>query len=393
MERKKLILCLDWSNIAFRSLYISNGYGLRGNFDTEDEIDSFIGKMATDISYLLRMFRPSKILFAVDSKKSWRKDILDTYKANRVKNAKYNWNNIFSALDKFKMHMEKLGFAFIESPRAEADDLMAMVKEIVMEDIGFRNYDLIFITADADIRQLIDFNPESLQYVMVYDEIRKNKWNYIYCNKNTADWIENGKNVKNDIFFTGYQPDISYIQDFLMANKNIRLKETNPQNILLSKIFCGDDGDNVPAFYTWYNKKGKKTRITNSKFTKILDEMNAYDIRTVETRKCELKSALEKTLTRKITDIDVDERLERQEKLVDLNSAIFPESIKKYKNEIKTVIKSEMSFPLDMFSMRKLLKDSGFDKYIKTKGVREFELFKDLSDDLDKYEKKTGKGK
>ena len=81
------------------------------------------------------------------------------------------------------------------------------------------------------------------------------------------------------------------------------------------------------------------------------------------------------------------------EKLVDLNSAIFPEDIKKYKNEIKTVIKSEMSFPLDMFSMRRMLKDSGFDKYIKTKGVREFELFKDLSDDLDKYEKKTGKGK
>lgn len=390
MVRKKVILCLDWSNLAFRSLYASNGFGSGGNFDTEDEINSFIGKMATDLSYILRIFNANKIVFAADARHPWRKDILNTYKSNRVKTAKYNWDNIFAGLNAFQQHLEKLGFAFIEQSHAEADDLMAIVKELVMDDDDFSNYNLIFVTADADIRQLINFKKDTMQYIMVFNEIASGRgyFKHLYCNSDTEEWIKN-TNEKNDIFFSGYDPDIIYIKNILENNKKIKLEEVNPDNILLYKIFCGDDGDMVPSFYEWYNNKGKKIRITNSKFNKILNEMQVTDITTLESRKNELKNAMEKTIALKISDIDILERLHRQEKLVDLNSSLFPENIKTYKNDIKNIISSEKELPSTLFNMKSLISGTPFDKYIKTKGVKEFELFKDISDDfikeLNKY--------
>ena len=45
----------------------------------------------------------------------------------------------------------------------------------------------------------------------------------------------------------------SYLMKFIADNRNqMDVEKINGQNVVLSKIFCGDDGDNVPAFYEYY---------------------------------------------------------------------------------------------------------------------------------------------
>ena len=91
-------LILDLSNLAFRSLFITGGFGSKKfTFDNQYELDQFIRKLAIDVSYIIRQTNPSRVLFALDSK-SWRKNITieenEGYKAHREKSKFINWDNV-----------------------------------------------------------------------------------------------------------------------------------------------------------------------------------------------------------------------------------------------------------------------------------------------------------
>jgi len=381
---KQNVLALDWTNLAFRSLYLANGFDGTASYDTQEEINNYIGKMAMDISFILRMFAPNKVVFCIDSKHSWRKDIIGTYKINRVKSSDYNWDNIFAALDSFKEHMKKLGYVFAEVEHAEADDMLALTKEIVFQEPAFQNYNLILVSADADIRQLIDFKPETNQYCMVFNEIGTGKggFRHLYCDKDTMQWYDAPIDVQiNDIFNFEIDNEREFIKNLIVANPKVKMEVTDPDNILLNKIFCGDDGDCVPAFYEWFNDKGNKKRFTNAPYVKMLGILGAHSIEELEQTKGSLKEALETVLKRKINDIDVLERLERQKKLVYLNSSVFPESIASYKRDLASLMLKQPSLNLYGVKMDTLLNGSEFKDVLVKDKKRDAEVFKSL----DKY--------
>ena len=49
-------------------------------------------------------------------------------------------------------------------------------------------------------------------------------------------------------------------EDFkkIINGEKTKMEYVEGRMIALRKIFCGDDGDNIPAFYTWINDKGKE---------------------------------------------------------------------------------------------------------------------------------------
>lgn len=358
------LLVLDWNNLLFRSLFMTNIFSKHNiiTYDDENDVASFVGKFATDISYIFRTFKPNNAIIAADSKNPWRKDLLKDeligYKGTRKKSENINWDNIFKASDellKTFQSKQKAHVAIID--RCEADDMMTLCQEEVLNK--FPNYNIIIVSADADIRQLIRFNNETHQYCAVYNTIARGKGGkrYLYVTPDFISWYNTQDKV--DIFFSNADYTKKYIKDIVENNENIELAPENPYNVTLSKIFCGDDGDNVPSFYSWF-KNGKLTRITPSKYKKIVEDLNLIDVGSLLEQQQNLKGEIESIIKKDVNDIDVIDRLNRQRRLVELNSNLFPDNIKNYSKIIDNYIESPLPNTFWDFTSNSLLEGTNF---------------------------------
>lgn len=384
MENKKILLVLDWSNLLFRSLFMNNLYNKASDYNRMEELRSFMYKFTTDVCSIINIFKPSNIIIATDAQHAWRKDILPGndlipgYKSNRKKDERINWDNVFKCSDDLLEILEKNSMHIAKVNHCEADDLAAICKETIFSE--FPDYNIIIVSADADIRQLIDFNPITNQYCIVYNTTGHGKGSkrYLYITKEFEKWYTNNDNPESkfDIFFEHQDLSKHYIKNILNTNSIIELKIEDPNEVVLNKIFCGDDGDCVPAFYNWY-KDGRNVRITPSKEKKVRELIGINNIQDLLDSKSLLKPVFEKVCKREINDIDFDERLNRQRTLVELNSELFPTDIKNYKSEIINMIKDIPVQGYFNIKSQELLKNTEYEGYNKKK-VLEAEIFKDM---------------
>ena len=262
----------DLSNMFFRSLFIVGGYGAKQyTFDSQYELDQLMRKVATDVSQVIRQVNPSRILFALDSK-SWRKEISidenDGYKAQRTKSEHINWDNVFKIMKEFSDILETNGFIVSRFERAEADDLIALWRNEFLFEQGQH---VIIVSADEDVRQLVNtFNcgVNKLALCTVFNPFTqgKNSFKKLFVPKEFFEWIKDDNN--GDIFDRSIDVDKEDFQR-IFNDPKVKVEEVDGEEIAMRKIFCGDDGDNVPAIYTWLNDKGKEVRITDSKYRKI----------------------------------------------------------------------------------------------------------------------------
>ena len=270
----------DLSNMFFRSLFIVGGYGAKNySFDNQSEIDQLMRKVSTDVSFIIRQLNPSRVIFALDSR-SWRKEISidenDGYKANREKSGMINWDNVFNTMREFGEILNSNGFIVTKIDNAEADDIITLWRDKLLFD---QSQHVIIVSADEDVRQLVSFfpyEPGKMVFSTVYNPFStgKNATKRLFVPDHFNDWIE--KLDGGDIFNRAIDVDK---EDFkkLRDNEKVSIEEVNGEYIAMRKIFCGDDGDNVPAIYSWLSDKGKTVRITESKFQKIIDYIGAKD--------------------------------------------------------------------------------------------------------------------
>ena len=272
----------DLSNMFFRSLFIVGGYGSKQyTFDNQFELDQLMRKVATDVSQVIRQINPSRVIFALDSK-SWRKDISidenEGYKAQRTKSAHINWDNVFKIMGEFADILETNGFIVSKFDKAEADDLISLWKKELLYN---QNQHVIIISADEDVRQLIESRQTDagkMVFCTVFNPFMqgKNASKKLFIpESNFSEWLNDSD--PGDFFNRGIDVDK---EDFkrLINDQKVKLEPVNGELIAMRKIFCGDDGDNVPAIYTWLNDKGKEIRITDSKFQKIVDYIGAKSV-------------------------------------------------------------------------------------------------------------------
>jgi 5'-3' exonuclease len=323
----------DLSNMFFRSLFIVGGYGSKQySFDNQTELDQLMRKVATDVSQVIRIINPSRVIFALDSK-SWRKDISidenEGYKAQRTKSGLINWDNVFKILGEFADILETNGFIISKFDRAEADDIAALWKQELLFN---QNQHVIIVSADEDVRQLVQFypyTPEKFAFCTVFNPFLqgKNAFKKLYVpEKYWDEWILDAD--PGDFFNRGIDVDKEDFKRILNEPKT-KLEKINGERIVLRKIFCGDDGDNVPAIYTWLNDKGKEVRITESKFEKIMDSLgektDAYDLMDQK----EIIYDQLANISGQRPSFNMADRLNRQLQLVHLDPLIFPEEFVK----------------------------------------------------------------
>lgn len=339
-------LIFDLNNIAHRSLFIVGGFGAKAfTFDSQDEIDQLMRKMATDIAQIIRTINSSRIIFALDAK-SWRKDIVidenQGYKGQRSKSSSINWKNVYSALDELSEIMESKGMIVTKIEKAEADDVIALWSYELQFN---QNQHVIIVSGDEDMRQLVrgfpyDITQNKWAFTTVYNPFMqgKNASKKLYVSDNFETWLNSA--APADFMNMKASIDVDR-EDFnkIITGERTKVEHINGRMIGMRKLFCGDDGDNVPAIHTWLNDKGVEVRVTNSKFEKIYDMlltspnelMDHYDL---ISRSEKVAAAIRKVIKQDLP-FDINDRLERQIKLVILDTQFFPESIQDKFKEIK----------------------------------------------------------
>ena len=376
-------LIIDLSNMFFRSLFITGGYGPKSfSFDSQSEVDQLMRKVSTDISYIIRKTNPSRVIFAMDST-SWRKKINieenEGYKGNREKSERLNWDNILSTLAEFGEILKESGFIVSKIDTAEADDLIALWRD---ELVFNQHQHTIIVSADEDVRQLVAFypyEPGKKAFSVVFNPFTygKQRNRKLYVPKYFQSWIDEEEEA--DIFSTRIDVDK---EDFihLRDTEKVLFEEVNGDEIVLRKIFCGDDGDNIPAFYTWINDKNKEVRITNSVYNKIKLSLNLSDVEDLnsESKLKELESLLNKLSGTNIK-FDIVSRFQRQVKLVHLQRMNFPSSIIKEFDNTKDTYLAQSNIHPQNWNVNTLLEGT---RYVKTPGKissgTESSIFKEM---------------
>lgn len=378
MTIRKNLLVLDWSNLLFRSLFMSRVFGDNNNYDSEEDVAQFVVKFATDVIYQLKTFKPNNVIIATDSQHAWRKDILpgeNGYKANRKKDDNINWDNIFNGANELIKIMSENELYFASVDHCEADDICAMCKELVFEK--YQDYNIIIVSADADLRQLIEFNKLSQQYCAVYNTTSRGKGGkrYFYVTQEMKDWLDTSDQI--DIFFSNMDGNKQYLKDLFTNNTNMELTVEDPNNVVLSKIFCGDDGDNVPAFYEWW-KDGKKMRISPGRYKKIREKCKFDNVGQLLEKYTGIKKVIDEIVKRPVEDLDVKERLDRQMSLVVLNSEYFPQEIKNYKESISYMLENIPSTNFWNLHPNTLFEGTKFEDATTKKKALQADVFKEL---------------
>lgn len=339
-------LIFDLNNIAHRSMFVVGGYGSKQfTFDSQSEIDQLMRKMAMDISFIVRLINPSRIIFAQDDT-SWRKKIKidenEGYKGNRVKAKHINWDNVYNSLREFTEIMEVNGMILTKIPTAEADDIMALwAKEIAQR----QHQHVIIVSGDEDIRQLAGayWSGDKQSFITVFNPFMqgKNASRKLYVSGNFELWLNSAENV--DFMRPSFNVDKEDFRKIITAERT-KMEVVNGGMIALRKMFCGDDGDNIPSIYTWLNDKGVEVRLTNSKFEKIYEMLEAstkfnsskpqIDHNDIIERHEDVLDAIKKVI-KQTPPFNIQDRLVRQVKLVVLDPDFFPAEIVEKFNEVK----------------------------------------------------------
>lgn len=323
---RTLNLCIDYSNICFRALFTCK-YGNSDitSFDTEEECDIFARKVTNDICALIKTFNPNEVFLFMDSKDPWRGNICPDYKGTRKRDDSINMKNILTTMDELVDIYRTRGIVPMRITHAEADDVAAMFKDHT------KNMDCssIFVSSDADWQQLIEFDEKSKKYICVYNPLVGSKsTTKFFCTEKCKEWIETNDSM--DVFcdYTGTKRKIV---EGMAFNQKINLYVINPEDVLVSKILFGDDGDNVPAFFQYY-KNGCKTRLTEKKLEKVsaLLETKISTVGDLEkvNENNSFVEAIGKVFKYDTSSIDGQIQLSKQRDYVELDPERFPEQIK-----------------------------------------------------------------
>jgi len=189
----------DISNVYYRSYFKCKKYFLE---DEEENKSILIRKFFIDFCFICNSFiNIDKVICCFDSR-SYRKDLSKDYKSNRTDKKEPFF---YEALDEVKYFLYVNGFITLKHDGLEADDLIYLCSNIYDNNC--------IISNDEDIRQ--------------------------YLNKTTVNLClkkeDNTLYISNDSSIT-----------FKILNTDYSVKQIDPIDVTISKIFLGCNSDIVP---------------------------------------------------------------------------------------------------------------------------------------------------
>lgn len=166
MSTKAKILLVDFHNLMYRTVYGTIA-------STPEDNEKFMltkHNLLTTIMYTVENFQPNQIVFAIDSKNSWRYDVYKEYKANRKdRPSPLNTELFYPIMEEFITDLAQLfsNMRFMKISRCEADDIIAVLCE------NLPNASITILSGDSDMNQLLE-----RKNVKQYDPL---KGDYVNC--------------------------------------------------------------------------------------------------------------------------------------------------------------------------------------------------------------------
>jgi len=158
-----MVLIFDVHNLVYRCLHIAN-------FNAPEDLDFFYWRFLMINSFFaaIKQFSPDRVIFAIDHKHSWRKNIYKDYKGQRKEarnKSVIDFDKFYPVMDDFLTSFQKnfSNVFCIKADGCEADDIIAILCRERMEDMN-----KIIITTDNDMIQLL-----TLHRVKIYNPIKK----------------------------------------------------------------------------------------------------------------------------------------------------------------------------------------------------------------------------
>jgi DNA polymerase-1 len=152
MNKRELLILIDGTSLAYRAFFAFIKNPLR---NSKGENTSAAFAFTNSLLKLLKSFNPDYAAIIFDSKgPTFRHEKFEEYKATRPKMP----SDLSYQLKWIREIGEGLGFPVMEVPGYEADDVLAKLA-LEAEDKG---YEVLLVTSDKDLLQIIDENIKSL---------------------------------------------------------------------------------------------------------------------------------------------------------------------------------------------------------------------------------------
>ena len=298
---------IDTANTFFRARHVASR-----NSDPWEKVGMALHLTFASVNQAVRKYGIDHVVFCLEGR-SFRKDIYEPYKKNRVVDAmsvteeeKEESELFWDTYEKFTTFLkEKTNVSVLRHERAEADDMIARFIHLHPSDTHY------IISTDTDYHQLITENVK--QYNGVTGELATLG----------GFFKENGKPV-------------------LDKEKNPKLLE-DPEYLLFKKLIRGDAGDNVFTAYPRAPEKGSKNRVG---IREAFEDRNKQGFSWNN-------FMLQKWIDHNGVEVCVRDAYQRNKTLIDLNAQ--PQEIKdlvdqRIRESVKTVVTPQVGIHLMKFA-------------------------------------------
>ncbi len=203
------------------------------------------------ISNYRKWYPFANVYLVSDSKeKSWRKQLINTYKATRRKDSDIDWNFVYTAYAEFKDSI-KSTVKILEAPTVEGDDFISYL----VSKANDQGRSTIIVSNDYDIKQIISYSVDPLYINIMTNEMFNQE--KVFLPKNYQIFLDRASRLVSDDIFT-----LNDSGDFMSLmgkfTKKYEIVEIDPVKSLLIKIISGDQSDNISS--VWSMTKNGRTR-------------------------------------------------------------------------------------------------------------------------------------
>lgn len=318
--------------MAQQNLIIDLNYILMKNVFTLIKTNTLYGDfhkaLTNNILKYSDMFNCKVHIVSDSRQKSWRKEMLDSYKGTRVKDETIDWNWIFKEFEYFKDNIhETIECKVYQANRIEGDDwIMALVKKHnKMKESN------IVISSDKDLQQLLAYKIDSWINIQIDDKSGSER---IYVPEGYKLYLNSIEEDSNDDPFNLSASSGKWVEQLNKVIKSYSLEEINPYQLLFTKIVKGDSGDNIKSIYTKLTKTGKTQGIGDAGAEKIWKMYNVDYGDVFNTKEDILKEriieSIEVVQKVKLDDIVktlISKRIDENISLIELHYRHYPEDI------------------------------------------------------------------
>jgi 5'-3' exonuclease len=271
-----------------------------------------------------------KVYLVSDSREaSWRKSIHNVYKAKRKRDSDIDWQFVYDTYSDFKKSLTTV--SVMESPGLEGDDWISYI----VTESNKKYISTLIISNDHDIKQLLDYNLDSMWInIMTNEMFNKQK---VFLPINWEIFLDKIKSLPNDDIFN-LNDNLDFINLFQRFSDKYEVSDVDGLESLMIKVISGDTSDNIPS--VWKIVKNGKTRGIGVKgahgiIKSYTEEFGDLDLDDPDLYLNIADIICEKKKLSKSQMIDIVKNIEYNMSLVDLRYDNFPNFVIEKMNYLK----------------------------------------------------------